>query len=116
MKIRLTIMEERGYKCERCGYDKEQCVLHAHHKDRDKKNNSRNNLEILCANCHYIEHFKKTTDTVEKAEIYYKKYARERNRTPKRIRYMKLYRMKHKKELREKHRLYYLHKKEGIKI
>jgi hypothetical protein len=42
-------------KCNRCGnYDSR--VLEVHHKDRDKTNNSLSNLEILCANCHTIEH------------------------------------------------------------
>lgn len=41
--------------CNRCGIDI-TVVLEVHHKDRDRNNNHLNNLEILCANCHLIEH------------------------------------------------------------
>jgi len=53
--IKLRLLEERGKKCERCGYSKWE-ILHIHHKDRDRNNNDRNNLEIICPNCHYEEH------------------------------------------------------------
>jgi len=39
--------------CNRCGFDK---VLVVHHKDRDRSNNTLGNLEILCPNCHALEH------------------------------------------------------------
>lgn len=41
--------------CNRCGFNNEN-ALEVHHKDRDRENNSIANLEILCANCHSIEH------------------------------------------------------------
>lgn len=41
--------------CERCGFDNIK-ALEVHHKDRNRHNNKRENLEILCANCHMIEH------------------------------------------------------------
>jgi hypothetical protein len=46
-------------KCNRCGknllYVKHfyRCV---HHKDRDRTNNSWENLELLCKRCHQLEH------------------------------------------------------------
>lgn len=43
--------------CERCGFEDVR-ALQVHHKDRDRHNNKRDNLEILCANCHMIEHSK----------------------------------------------------------
>jgi 5-methylcytosine-specific restriction endonuclease McrA len=43
-------------KCERCGYNKYPSILGIHHKDRNRKNNHRENLEVLCPNCHSIEH------------------------------------------------------------
>jgi len=43
-------------KCERCGYGDHTHILGIHHKDRDRKNNDRSNLEILCPNCHSLEH------------------------------------------------------------
>lgn len=43
--------------CERCGYDKHEAAIIVHHKDRDRENNDLDNLEVLCANCHAIEHW-----------------------------------------------------------
>ncbi|MBI3573571.1 hypothetical protein HY090_00790 [Candidatus Kaiserbacteria bacterium] len=28
-----------------------------HHKDRNRNNNSLGNLELICPNCHYEEHY-----------------------------------------------------------
>ncbi len=39
--------------CNRCGFAE---VLEVHHKDRNRLNNSIDNLEILCPNCHAMEH------------------------------------------------------------
>jgi hypothetical protein len=44
--------------CERCGYDKHEAAIIVHHKDRNRMNDADSNLEILCANCHAIEHWK----------------------------------------------------------
>src|SRR6478736_9659036 len=44
-------------KCEKCGFDKE-CALEVHHIDHNRKNNNIENLILLCANCHKIEHCK----------------------------------------------------------
>lgn len=41
--------------CERCGFSDKR-ALEVHHKDKNRHNNKKNNLEILCANCHMIEH------------------------------------------------------------
>ena len=54
IKIRLLLL--RGEECERCGYNKRE-ILHVHHKDRDRKNNDFSNLELVCPNCHYEEHY-----------------------------------------------------------
>lgn len=45
-------MKARG-ACERCGKTER---LHAHHKDRDKGNNTLANGECLCVWCHDEEH------------------------------------------------------------
>lgn len=45
-------------KCNRCNYDSEPLILGVHHKDRDRNNNDLSNLEILCPNCHSLEHLK----------------------------------------------------------
>ncbi len=54
LKIRLIAL--RGMKCERCGYSRVE-ILHVHHRDRDRKNNDLSNLELICPNCHYEEHY-----------------------------------------------------------
>ncbi|MBP6945999.1 MAG: HNH endonuclease [Candidatus Pacebacteria bacterium] len=54
--IKLRVLEIRGGKCERCEYSKKQ-ILHVHHKDRNHSNNSIQNLELICPNCHYEEHY-----------------------------------------------------------
>lgn len=46
-------------KCIRCGYNEFGCAVEIHHKDGDRKNNNRENLVTLCANCHGALHHKK---------------------------------------------------------
>ena len=41
--------------CARCG-EKDQRVIIAHHKDKNRKNNNIKNLVWLCLNCHYLSH------------------------------------------------------------
>lgn len=48
--------EYYGTKCTRCGYDENKHALQVHHIDGDRSNNDLDNLEVLCANCHAIEH------------------------------------------------------------
>lgn len=47
----------RHYKnvCNNCGYSNKD-ALEVHHKDKNRDNNSIENLEILCANCHTLIH------------------------------------------------------------
>ncbi len=54
LKIRLLVM--RGKSCERCRYAKQE-ILQVHHKDRNHDNNDINNLELICPNCHFEEHY-----------------------------------------------------------
>lgn len=53
------VIAKRGLplECNRCKWKTVPAVLKVHHKDRNRKNNSLVNLEILCPNCHDIEHF-----------------------------------------------------------
>ena len=44
----------RGKECERCGSDEGD--MHLHHRDRDRSNWKKENLETLCAPCHIEEH------------------------------------------------------------
>lgn len=53
--LKIRLIEERGKKCERCGYNKYE-ILHIHHKNRNRLDNRMANLEIICPNCHYEEH------------------------------------------------------------
>lgn len=53
---KLRLLEERGNKCERCGYNKQE-ILQVHHKDRNHNNNETGNLELICPNCHFEEHY-----------------------------------------------------------
>lgn len=54
--------ERYGFEkiCNRCNRTSNLIV---HHKNRDRKNNNKSNLEILCLRCHYREHLK---DRIEK--------------------------------------------------
>ena len=53
-----VLLEERGHRCERCGWDEVAEVIEVHHRDRNIRNNQRENLELLCPNCHSIDHFR----------------------------------------------------------
>lgn len=45
-------------KCESCGYDKNLDILGIHHKNHNHFDNRLENLAVLCANCHSIQHKK----------------------------------------------------------
>lgn len=42
--------------CQQCGHDGSESRLGIHHKDRDKRNQAPENLEVLCHRCHMREH------------------------------------------------------------
>ena len=53
-----TLFEERGHICEECGYSytdvkTDKGPYEIHHKDGDRANWKKDNLEILCLNCHW---------------------------------------------------------------
>ncbi len=54
--LKIRLLAERGKKCERCNYEKYE-ILQVHHKDRNRNHNNLENLELICPNCHYEEHF-----------------------------------------------------------
>jgi hypothetical protein len=54
--IKIRLLKHRGEKCERCQYPKKE-ILEVHHKNRNRKDNSDGNLEIICPNCHAMEHY-----------------------------------------------------------
>lgn len=53
---RRRTLRARGTKCERCGVAAYGRNIHVHHKDRDRKNNEPDNLEVVCWDCHKKEH------------------------------------------------------------
>lgn len=55
--IKTYLLEKSNYKCEECGFEgynklTNKTILQIHHKDGDSSNNSENNLQVLCPNCH----------------------------------------------------------------
>lgn len=71
----LSLIAERGFHCEGClreEWEGDYLPINLHHKDRDRYNNTPHNLQLLCVNCHYIEHDKCNTLEAQKTknEIY----------------------------------------------
>ena len=55
--IRKILIKERGDKCEKCGINQwlgNKITLQVHHIDGNNTNNIRNNLQLLCPNCHSL--------------------------------------------------------------
>lgn len=47
--------------CEMCGYNKTPQILQVHHIDENRENNSLDNLQVLCPNCHLEIHYARGT-------------------------------------------------------
>ena len=45
-------------KCQICGWNVYPACLEVHHKDKNRRNNTRANLVVLCRNCHSLVHHK----------------------------------------------------------
>lgn len=57
--VRNFLLKESNYSCEECGWNKINTKLgfsplQIHHKDGNYKNNKRDNLQVLCPNCHSL--------------------------------------------------------------
>lgn len=57
--IRRYMLEINDFKCELCGWGEtnhftNKIPLEIHHKDGDYRNNSKENLQVLCPNCHSL--------------------------------------------------------------
>ena len=53
--IKVKLFQERPYKCECCGiseWNGQEIKLQVHHIDGNHNHNTRDNLMILCPNCH----------------------------------------------------------------
>lgn len=63
MKLKEELILERGEKCEICGITEwlgKKINLQIHHKDFNHYNNDKNNLQLVCPNCHsYTENYSK---------------------------------------------------------
>lgn len=53
-----ALLKEDWTKCARCGWDECASILVVHHKDRNNRNNHFTNRQILCWNCHMLEHYR----------------------------------------------------------
>lgn len=53
---RVAAFRVYPHKCNRCGYDEVVEALEVHHRDRNRENNTIENLEIICPTCHVVEH------------------------------------------------------------
>lgn len=56
-KIRLKLLREgyKEYRCEKCGLSEwlgQPIALEVHHIDGDRTNNTIENFQLLCPNCH----------------------------------------------------------------
>ena len=69
--IRWRLIEIKT-KCRMCGCSDER-VLVVHHIDKNRRNNTVENLDLLCANCHAIVHYE---DRKNKKKKYVKKRRR----------------------------------------
>lgn len=55
--LKKHLIELRGHQCENCKnflWFEHPITLEVHHKDGDKTNNSLDNLQLLCPNCHSL--------------------------------------------------------------
>lgn len=57
--IRNYLLEQANYKCQKCGWGEvnqttKKVPLDIHHKDGNCLNNTPDNLEVLCPNCHAL--------------------------------------------------------------
>ena len=56
IRYRRLAFDNLPHLCALCGYSDNPEILEVHHKDCNRKNNSLDNLQILCPNCHAVYH------------------------------------------------------------
>jgi len=55
--LKPHLIKERGLKCQNCDLTRwldEDIILEVHHIDGDRTNNTKDNLQLLCPNCHAV--------------------------------------------------------------
>lgn len=57
--VRDYLLDKYNHKCQKCGWGEVHPItlespLHVHHIDGDATNNSEDNLQLLCPNCHSL--------------------------------------------------------------
>ena len=73
--IREYLLEKNNYSCELCGWNKinpvtKKCPLEIHHIDGNCWNNSNENLQVLCPNCHSLtENYKALNKNSDRERI-----------------------------------------------
>ena len=73
--IKEKLFQERGHRCECCGiteWNGKEIIFQVHHIDGNHNNNTRDNLKILCPNCHSQTDnwtFKKNKNSVSDEEF-----------------------------------------------
>ena len=87
--IKNYLLEKHNYKCEICGFEgyntfTKNSILQIHHKDGDARNNSEENLQLLCPNCHAMTDTyancgkrKSSRGRYDSKEYYFKKFKKE---------------------------------------
>jgi len=63
----LTVQRKDKLCCEECGSENPHHLM-VHHRDENRQNNADENLETLCANCHYEVHWKSAVDRADRVE------------------------------------------------
>lgn len=63
-KRRIALLRETIGKCEECGFVPEHiCQLDVDHIDGDRTNRKKENLKVICANCHRLKSWKQKSWT-----------------------------------------------------
>lgn len=77
---KMKLLQDRGHRCENCGLTEwigHPITLELHHVDGDADNNNRENLQLLCLNCHSLSptfRAKNKVTGTNRRKIYRKKY------------------------------------------
>lgn len=57
-KFKYRLFKSTSMHCEICKFEAvHPCQLDVDHKDGNHKNNDKNNLQVICANCHRLKTF-----------------------------------------------------------